>query len=109
MTSNLSRYGKQQFWKEHIAKWTATELSQVEYCRRNKISLKSFQYWKRKAKRNSGVPALVELRLPKSLPAPLLSSHPQLCLVVGRHYRIEIGKGFDSDDLERVVRLLERI
>ena len=47
MTSNLSR-SRKQFWEEHITQWNATELSQVEYCRRNKISLKSFQYWERK-------------------------------------------------------------
>ncbi len=58
---------------------------------------------------NSGVPALVELTFPKPLSAPVLSSHPQLCLVIGQHYRLEIGKGFDSEDLERVVRVLGRI
>ncbi len=109
MTNIISRAGRQQFWQEHIEKWNASELSQGEYCRRNKISEKSFQYWKRKAKRNSAMPALVELTLPKSLPPPLLSPHPQLCLVVGQRYRIEIGKGFDSQDLEQVVRVLERI
>jgi hypothetical protein len=109
MGNNRSKAGRQQFWQDHLAKWNATELSQVEYCGRNRISLKSFQYWKRKTKQNSGVPALVELTLPKSLPVPLLSSHPQLCLVVGQRYRVEIGKGFDSEDLERVVRVLEQI
>jgi len=109
MTNNRSRAGRQQFWEEHLEKWNASELSQGEYCRHNKISEKSFQYWKRKVKRNNAVPALVELTLPKSLPVPLLSSHPQLCLVVGQRYRIEIGKGFDSQDLEQVVRVLERI
>jgi len=49
MASNLSR-PRIQFWEEHIAQRKATELSQVEYCRRNKISLNSFQYWKGKAK-----------------------------------------------------------
>ena len=109
MKNNRSRAGRQQFWEEHLEKWNASELSQGEYCRRNKISEKSFQYWKRKAKRNNDVPALVELTLPKSLPVPLLSSHPQLCLVVGQRYRIEIGKEFDAQDLEQVVRILERI
>jgi hypothetical protein len=107
MTSNLSR-SRKQFWEEHITQWNATELSQVEYCRRNRISLKSFQYWKRKTKHNSAS-ALVELRLQKSLTIPVLSAHPQLCVVVNQQYRIEIGKGFDSEDLERVVRVLGRI
>ena len=73
-------------------------LSQVEYCRRNKISLKSFQYWERKTGRSSA-PALVELPLFKSAPVCASPSYPQLCLVVDQHYRIKIGKGFDCEDL----------
>ena len=84
MTNKLSRSARRRFWENHVAQFRATSLSQAEYCRRNKISLKSFQYWKRKAKQNGSVPALVELTLPKTLPAPLLPFHPQLCLVVGQ-------------------------
>lgn len=109
MTSNLSRSGKQRFWEKHIAQWSASGLSQAEYCRSNKIGLKSFHYWKRKSNLKSSPPALIELPLPKPLTVPLLPAHPQLCLVVGQHYRIEICKGFDSEDLERVVRVLGRI
>ncbi len=109
MRSNLSRSGKQGFWEKHIAQWNGSGLSQVEYCRSNKINLKSFQYWKRKSKRDLVAPALVEVPLAKALSIPISPAHPQLCLVVGQHYRIEIGKGFDSEDLERVVRVLGRI
>jgi hypothetical protein len=107
MMNNLSRSGKQQFWEKHIAEWGKTGLSQAEYCRLNKIGLKSFHYWKRKTKRPSAS-ALVELPILKSKPLSVLPPRQQLCLVV-EHYRIEIGKGFDSEDLERVVRILARI
>lgn len=109
MTNNLSRSGKRQFREKHIAQWRESGLSQVEYCRKNKIGLKAFQYWKRKSKHS--VPAtLVELHIPKSLPIQTPGDHhPQLCLVVDQHYRIEIGRGFDSEDFERVVRILGRI
>ena len=106
MTSNLDRSARQLFWEKHLAQWHATELGQAEYCRLNKISLKSFQYWNRKSKRKGALPALVEVPLGK--PLSVLPVLPQLCLVIGQHYRIEIGKGFDSEDLERVVRMLER-
>jgi hypothetical protein len=105
--SNLSRSGRQHFWEKHITEWNTTGLSQAEYCRLNEISLKSFVYWKRKTVRSSAS-ALVELPLFKSMPAPVLPQPFQLCLVVDR-YRIEIGKGFDSEDLERVVRTLGHI
>jgi hypothetical protein len=48
MTSNLNRSGKQRFWEKHITQWEVSGLSQVEYCRSNNISIKSFQYWKKK-------------------------------------------------------------
>lgn len=109
MTGKLSRSGRQRFWEKHIAQWSVSGLSQVEYCRSNKIGLKSFQYWKRKSRRNGVPSALVEVALPKPLTVPVFPLQPQLCLVVGPHYRIEIGKGFESEDLERVVRVLRRI
>ena len=103
---NLGRSARERFWQGHLEQCNATELSQVEYCRLNKISLKSFRYWNGKSKRSAPrPPALVEV--PVSRPLPVLSA-PQLCLLVNR-YRIEIGKGFDPEDLERVVRILERI
>ena len=49
MESNLSK-SREQFREDHISRWSTSELSQVEYCRVNKIGLKSFQYWKRKTK-----------------------------------------------------------
>jgi len=60
MASDVST-SRKQFWEEHIAQWRATALSQGEYCRRNKISLKSFQYWKGKAKRGSALCAISSL------------------------------------------------
>jgi hypothetical protein len=109
MTSNLSRSGKQQFWEKHIVQWGKSGLSQVEYCRANKIGLKSFQYWKRKSKRNSAPPTLIEVPVPKPIAAQVLPANAHLCVVVGQQYRIEICTGFESEDLERVVRVLRRI
>ncbi|MEN6440240.1 MAG: IS66 family insertion sequence element accessory protein TnpB [Syntrophobacter sp.] len=109
MTNNLSRSEKQQFWKKHIAQWGKSGLSQAEYCRQNKIGLKSFQYWKRRSKCNSAPPALIEVPLPRPAVAQLLPANAHLCVVVGQQYRIEIFTGFESEDLERVVRVLRRI
>jgi hypothetical protein len=108
MKNNLSKSGRKQFRESHITQHMKAGLSQVEYCRLHKISIKSFQYWKRKSARGS-LAALVEVALPKSLPNPLSTPCLPLCLVIGNQYRIEIGRGFDAEDLERVVRILERI
>ena len=110
MTSNLSRSGKRRLWEDHLAQWSTSGLSQAEYCRSNKIGLKkSFQYCKRRSKRNGAPLALIEVPLSKPLVIPALSVSPQLCLVVDQRYRVEIAKGFDPEDLERVVRVLGRI
>ncbi len=108
MKKDRGTSGRKRFWEGHLTQYNATGLSQVEYCRLNKISIKSFQYWKRKSK-SASLPALIEVPLKKSLPTPLLASYPPLCLVIGHRYRIEIGKGFDSEDLERLIRTLGRI
>jgi hypothetical protein len=107
MINNPSKSGRRQFWEGHIAQCAASGLSQVEYCRLEKISIKSFYYWKRKSKGRAEVPALVEVPLPGSIPIPSL--YPPLCLVIGRECRIEIGRGFNPEDLEQVIRVLGRI
>lgn len=99
---------KRRYWESHIEKWRASGVSQVEYCRLNNVSIKSFRYWKRRVGRLGCAPALVELPLVKSAPVYLPVSSPQLCVVVDR-YRVEIGKNFDAEDFERVLRVLGRI
>ena len=108
MISNLSRCAKRRFWEKVIEEWPATGLSQTEYCRQKRIRIKSFQYWKRNLGRGSCVPVLVELPV-KPAPASMLRSSPQFCVVVDQLFRVEIERGFDPEDLERVIRVLRRI
>jgi hypothetical protein len=99
---------KRRFWEEHLKKWKVSGVSQVEYCRVNDVNIKSFRYWKRRVVSPDCASALVEVPLVKYARVCPSPSYPQLCLVVER-YRIEIAKGFDCADLERVVRMLGRI
>ncbi len=100
---------KRRFWEDHINKWKISGVSQVQYCLQNNINIKSFRYWKSRIGSVGSTPALIELPIYKSAPVCLSPPPPQLCLVVGQNYRIEIAKGFDSEDLERLVRVLGRI
>ena len=99
---------KRRFWERHIEKWKASGVSQTQYCRLNEVNIKSFRYWKRRVGRPTCTPALVELPALRSVPVCPSPFSPQLCLVVDR-FRVEIAGGFDPEDLERVVRVLERI
>lgn len=109
MMSNLDRIARRDFWENHVAQWRASGLSQVEYCRIHRLSVKSFQYWQRKSRSNDTRPVLVEVPIPRPVPIPVLPPAAQLCLVIDQRYRIEIPKRFDSEDLERVIRVLGRI
>jgi hypothetical protein len=50
MTKCKRIYKKQAFWERHIELWRNSSLTQVEYCRQNNLSIKSFGYWKRRIK-----------------------------------------------------------
>ena len=94
-------------WQEHMSRWEVSGLSQIEYCRRNRVNIKSFTYWKKKIFAKSSLATLVEV------PAQILShsaepERPPLCLVVHGQYRIEIGSGFDADTLDRLIGVLGR-
>ncbi len=103
----VDRAERRRFWENHIEKWKSGGLSQAEYCRQNGVNLKSFHHWKRRTAHLCCKPVLVELALPETLSPSFSPSAqaPKLCLVSGR-FRIEIGKGFDAGDFERVVRIL---
>ena len=38
---------KSEFWKEHLAGWQNSGLTQAAYCRQHTLSLPSFGYWRR--------------------------------------------------------------
>lgn len=45
--TNLKTLGA-QFWEKHVKSFKISQLSQGEYCRRNKLKLSAFGYWYRK-------------------------------------------------------------
>ena len=75
----MSREQKRQHWLNHIKAWQASDLSQAEYTRRHNLSVKTFQYHKRRYSQTFAnitpaqtiVPVVVEPS--ESLTAPLTS------------------------------------
>jgi hypothetical protein len=102
---------KRRYWAGHISAWKEGFLSQAEYCRRQRISIKSFQYWKSK---------LVGFEEIKLVPVPagivpgrkfsefIQTREPgrKLVLHIGERYRLDIEKGFDEEIFSRVIGLL---
>lgn len=97
---------RRMFWEQHVRDWKSSGMSQVQYCRQNKISQKSFVYWKCKLLSTSAPAHLVEVQV-SSLTPVRFSSNP-VRLLVGDRYRIEIEKDFDPSVLEQLLNFLGR-
>lgn len=102
---------KRRYWAGHISAWKDGDLSQVEYCRRQGIGIKSFQYWKSKFDRHEEI-KLVPVPAVMASGRKLLEvvqtgkSVVPLVLHIGERYRLDIGKDFDEETFCRVIGLL---
>jgi len=97
---------KQMLWKRHLEECSRSGSSQAEYCRRHKLSVKSFTYWKRKFRKKTPV-AFVPVQVkPETQMAADISSGLVLCK---EGYRIEIKEGFKPEVLGEVLRTLREL
>jgi len=46
ISNELSLRGR--FWLKHVKQWMQSDVTQSQYCRRNRISISAFSWWKRK-------------------------------------------------------------
>ena len=100
---------KREYWKSHIEAWKNSNLSQVEYCRQNDLSRHRFTYWKCKGDKKSEAIRFIPVipKFPSSF--RLKDSIAPLKVIIGDRYRIEIGDGFSSDTLLRLMGTLGRL
>ena len=99
---------RQQFWQEHLKKWSESELTQREYCRINNLKASRFTYWKTKfnnlkVTRKTNLPVEF-IQIPDQ---PMATSF--LKLNVGAGFQIEIPDGFSSSTLEQVLVTLRSL
>jgi hypothetical protein len=97
---------KEDFWRSHIVGWRESGLSQREYCQRNVLSKNALGWWRTKLSRQTSG----EVRL---VPVPFLKSaicrnriSAGLTLVLGNHYRIEVGNDFHAPTLVKLLKTL---
>ena len=93
---------KRKYWKRHIEEWRRTGGSQAEYCRGQKLSAKSFTYWKSRFRQKSAV-SFVPVEVKPEAQMADISSGLVLCK---DGYRIEIKEGFKPEALGKVLRTL---
>jgi len=103
---------KERFWQVHVSAWEGSGMSQAEYCRRKGIDVRRFNYWKRKLLKSHSTPAglsLIPVRIRPSSSHVVSGSYgfsPAVRVVLGSGVTIEVGDGFRSETLEKVVKVL---
>ena len=110
LTNAEKNIKKQEYWTTQIEAWKKTELSQVEYCRQNNLTKGRFTYWKckleRKSKKVTFMPVfngpISQLQKPSNNFAPLK-------LILEEKYQIEIGDGFSTTTLQKLIQSVESI
>jgi len=103
---------KANFWREHVAKWRTSALSQAEYCRQNGVSIKSLGYWKRRFERDQQLPSppVIVPVPPQHLTPPSLRQEGGALLVhLGHRFKVEIRGDFFAPVLEKLVHTLEQL
>lgn len=99
---------REKFWEGHLREWMSSGLSQAQYCRENNLSSKTFGYWKRKKKAAGESVHLVEIPVQRQPAVVFPSPSTPVRLIVGKLYRIEIEKNFDTEALDQLILFLNQ-
>jgi len=92
----------------HIKSWQQSGITQVEYCRRHQIKVKTLEYWLRKSRKEFALQFVpVTLQPEPSVRQTFSSFEPSgLAVNFGGSAQLEIGKNFDADTLVRFMRIV---
>ena len=104
---------RRAYWQGLLAAWSKSGLTQTEFCRRQKVSVAAFGWWKarfaRAAKESAspGSPAgrFVEVKVPESRVGGRRDFSYEVVLANGRSVRV--GAGFDDEQVGRLIRVAE--
>ncbi len=102
-----SRSPLEAAWRDRVTRWRASGLNVRDFCRREGLSEPSFYSWRRAlAERDADAvapdaPAFVPVHV-RADPAP-----PALEVVLRSGHLLRVPRGFDPDQLRRVVAALE--
>ena len=98
---------RERKWREHLAAWKNSGLSQAAYCRQQGLMQSDFSWWKREItcrdQRVSAAPAFIPVQVALT---PLEAQRFELLLSGGRVLRFDAR--VDPAALNRIVRMLER-
>lgn len=101
MSKQNEAQAKQAYWQNHIEQWKRSGLSQIEYCRKQKINKHALGYWIRK-KINTATLGFVQLPIKVATITPIE-------IRINNRFKIMITSGFDAELLKNTIKALEEI
>ena len=97
--AELNSKDKRKFWENHIQAWQQSGLTQIEYCRENKLKNHQWWYWRKRISHPSDTDVtFVPLRFSSSK-----ISQAGIRVVTPNGYRIELDHGFDFSKLRQLI------
>jgi hypothetical protein len=95
----------------HIKSWQQSGITQVEYCRRHQIKVKTLEYWLRKSRKANALQFVSVPLLPETPVRRACNGFESSGLAVnlGGIAQLEIGKNFDADTLVRFMRIVANL
>ena len=109
-TVTVSRRRSRAEAEQLVAEYEASGLSRTEFCRGRGLSLATLGRYRKQQSQGETTPGnrwiAVEVSSTASAPAAASGSGLVVALPGGR--RIEVGRGFDTDTLVRLLSVLER-
>ena len=105
---------KQSLWRSHVEKWSASGLSQTEYCRQNQLSKGRFKYWKYKFYKDISDEKSVEfiqIQSEEIVPENEIKSEKTsfINLRIDSRFCLEIPDSFLPQTLEKIILVLSKI
>lgn len=108
-SESLAGDPRREFWRGHLKGWKESDRTQVDYCRRENLSLARFHYWKRQLAEGREKSQLRFVSLEK----PLEEAEPKKGGAGIRLHcegsLIEVDSGFDGEVLVEVIKILRSL
>ena len=117
-----------EYWRDVLARWGRSGLTQAEYCRRRGLSIGTFRWWRHALARRNGGHSQARVVRGRTRGSPearfvavrvrgaddgmpstrqIIGSDSRIDLVLNGGRVLRIGRGFDREALLEIVRVLE--
>jgi hypothetical protein len=97
---------RRRYWEAHIERWQHGGMTQKDYCRDNGLKWSTFHYWRKRIEELSAPMQLIQVA---QTPGPTGKERSELMLIIGDHYKIRVGDGFNPATLARLVQTLGQL